>query len=190
MEDSGLDEYSVNEKNKKKKWLVILLIIVLCAAVICTTIFCVLKVKYAFNLDKKYFKLSDSSSIIFYDKNKYMLSYEIMSNNVIMLGEYNMSMDNSISKDILNKYNEYILEFGKDDYRLGYLELNNKELYINGEKEDAGSIDTNYLLMLYYNDGNMEFKGYNVTTGIKIKFKEQKGQFKQVYNSNISYLEQ
>lgn len=192
MEDSNFNSYSIenneNKKDKIKKWLFPIIIICSFIAVFFITLFIVYKVKYAFNIDKKDFELSDSSNIIFYDKNKYMLSYEIMSNNIVMLGEYNMLIDSDIPGDITQKYENYTSLFNEEKYRTGYLELNNKELYINGEKEETGDINTDYILMLYYDDGKMEFKGYNVNTGIKIKFEEQKGKYDEIYNQNSKYL--
>ena len=63
-----------------------------------------------------------------------------------------------------------------------FLELQNEELYINNEKSENGYINMYYILMLYDENGKTQLLGYNVETGIKVKFEKQEKQFNKYYN--------
>jgi len=87
--------------------------------------------------------------------------------------------DKDIDENIKVEYNSYIQEFRKEDYVLSFLELQNEELYIDDTKIENGQINTHYILMAYFEEGKLEFLGYNIDNGIKIKFEKQEGKFKE-----------
>lgn len=136
------------------------------------------------NIEKQVFKLSDNSTLIFQKENQYMLSYKMGNQDIKMSGKYKMTFDEEINPNIKSQYKFYIEEFKKEEYVLGFLELQNDELYINDTKNADGYINTYYILMVYYEEDKMVFLGYNVDTGTKIKFEQQVGEYEKYIESN------
>lgn len=137
------------------------------------------------NIEKQVFKLSDNSTLIFKNNNQYVLSYQMGNQDIKMCGKYKITFDDEINKNVIAQYEYYINDFKREEYVLGFLELQNDELYINDIKNDQGYINTYYILMAYYEDNKIIFMGYNVDTGTKIKFEQQVGEYNKYIESNI-----
>ena len=134
------------------------------------------------DLSQEVFLLSDKSTLLFVDNENYILNYNYKDKDITMFGKYRVSYDDDINENIKYSYKTYIEEFKKKDYNLSFLELQNEELYINNEKSENGYINMYYILMLYDEDGKAQLLGYNVDTGIKVKFEKQEKQFNKYYN--------
>ena len=134
------------------------------------------------DLSQEVFLLSDKSTLLFVDDENYILNYNYKDKDITMYGKYRVSYDEDINENVKYSYKTYIEEFKKKDYNLTFLELQNEELYINNEKSENGYINMYYILMLYDEDGKAQLLGYNVDTGIKVKFEKQEKQFNKYYN--------
>ena len=134
------------------------------------------------DLSQEVFLLSDKSTLLFVDNENYILNYNYKDKDITMYGKYRVSYDEDINENVKYSYKTYIEEFKKKDYNLSFLELQNEELYINNEKSENGYINMYYILMLYDEDGKAQLLGYNVDTGIKVKFEKQEKQFNKYYN--------
>ena len=134
------------------------------------------------DLSQEVFLLSDKSTLLFVDDENYILNYNYKDKDITMYGKYRVSYDDDINENVKYSYKTYIEEFKKKDYNLSFLELQNEELYINNEKSENGYINMYYILMLYDEDGKAQLLGYNVDTGIKVKFEKQEKQFNKYYN--------
>ncbi len=134
------------------------------------------------DLSQEVFLLSDKSTLLFVDDENYILNYNYKDKDITMYGKYRVSYDEDINENVKYSYKTYIEEFKRKDYNLSFLELQNEELYINNEKSENGYINMYYILMLYDEDGKAQLLGYNVDTGIKVKFEKQEKQFNKYYN--------
>ena len=134
------------------------------------------------DLSQEVFLLSDKSTLLFVDDENYILNYNYKDKDITMYGKYRVSYDDDINENVKYSYKTYIEEFKKKDYNLSFLELQNEELYINNEKSENGYINMYYILMLYDENGKTQLLGYNVETGIKVKFEKQEKQFNKYYN--------
>ena len=134
------------------------------------------------DLSQEVFLLSDKSTLLFVDDENYILNYNYKDKDITMYGKYRVSYDEDINENVKYSYKTYIEEFKKKDYNLTFLELQNEELYINNEKSENGYINMYYILMLYDENGKTQLLGYNVETGIKVKFEKQEKQFNKYYN--------
>lgn len=134
------------------------------------------------DLSQEVFLLSDKSTLLFVDDENYIINYNQKDKKITMYGKYRVSYDEDIDENIKNLYKAYIDEFKKKDYNLSFLEMQNEELYINNEKTENGYINMHYILMLYEEDGKTQLIGYNIDTGIKVKFEKQNKQFNKYYN--------
>lgn len=134
------------------------------------------------DLSQEVFLLSDKSTLLFVDNENYILNYNYKDKDITMYGKYRVSYDEDINENVKYSYKTYIEEFKKKDYNLTFLELQNEELYINNEKSENGYINMYYILMLYDENGKTQLLGYNVETGIKVKFEKQEKQFNKYYN--------
>ena len=134
------------------------------------------------DLSQEVFLLSDKSTLLFVDNENYILNYNYKDKDITMFGKYRVSYDDDINENVKYSYKTYIEEFKKKDYNLSFLELQNEELYINNEKSENGYINMYYILMLYDENGKTQLLGYNVETGIKVKFEKQEKQFNKYYN--------
>lgn len=190
MEDNNLESSSPNnsvnhtntkenEKAKDKKIIISIILVTLILGVILCIAYNLFFKKDKFNLKEEVFTLSDKSTLLFLDNENYVLSYNIMNQNMKMKGKYKVTYDKDIDENIKVEYNSYIQEFRKEDYVLSFLELQNEELYIDDTKIENGQINTHYILMAYFEEGKLEFLGYNIDNGIKIKFEKQEGKFKE-----------
>lgn len=166
-----------NEKNKKI-FISIILVILILSVILCIAYNLFFK-KDKFAVSKEAFILSDKSTLLFLDNENYILSYKIMNQDIKMKGKYKITYDENISEDIKLEYQSYIQEFRKEDYVLSFLELQNEELYVDNNMIENGYINTHYILMAYFEEGKLEFLGYNIDNGIKIKFEKQEGKFKE-----------
>lgn len=190
MEDNNLESSSPNnsvnhtntkenEKAKNKKIIISIILVTLILGVILCIAYNLFFKKDKFNLKEEVFTLSDKSTLLFLDNENYVLSYNIMNQNMKMKGKYKVTYDKDIDENIKVEYNSYIQEFRKEDYVLSFLELQNEELYIDDTKIENGQINTHYILMAYFEEGKLEFLGYNIDNGIKIKFEKQEVKFKE-----------
>lgn len=170
-----------NEKEKKKKIIISIILVILILGIILYIAYNLFLKKDKFNLKEEVFTLSDKSTLLFLDNENYILNYDIMNQNMKMKGKYKITYDKDIDENIKSEYNSYIQEFRKEDYVLSYLELQNEELYVDDSKIENGQINTHYILMAYFEDGKLEFLGYNIDNGIKIKFEKQEGKFKEYF---------
>ena len=134
------------------------------------------------DLSQEVFLLSDKSTLLFVDDENYILKYNYKDEDITMYGKYRVTYDEDINENVKYSYKTYIEEFRKKDYNLSFLELQNEELYINNEKSENGYINMYYILMLYEEDGKAQLLGYNVDTGIKVKFEKQDKQFNKYYD--------
>lgn len=189
--DTSINHTSVVNEYKIKRRLSIFSIIVI-VILACVGIFFLSKIlikKSDLNLSKEVFLLSDNSTLIFLDDDDYILKYSFRNETIDMKGKYKISYDNAINENVRFEYKTYIDEFKKDDYTLGFLELQNDVLYVNGRKSENGYINMYYIMMVYYEDKNLNFLGYNVDTGVRIKFEKQKGKFSEYYDRNKDMID-
>ena len=119
------------------------------------------------DLSQEVFLLSDKSTLLFVDNENYILKYNYKDEDITMYGKYRVTYDEDINENVKYSYKTYIEEFRKKDYNLSFLELQNEELYINNEKSE---------------NGKAQLLGYNVDTGIKVKFEKQDNQFNKYYD--------
>lgn len=137
------------------------------------------------NFSQEVFALSDKSTLLFIDDENYALNYNAKDKDITMYGKYKITYDEDINENVKYTYQKYIEDFKKSDYSLGFLELQNEELYINNEKSENGYINIYYILMLYEENGTTQLSGYNVDTGVKIKFERLKNEFNKYYNDIV-----
>jgi hypothetical protein len=187
MEDKSVPDNLDNPKTETKrssKRLSIFSIAIITIVVI-LSIIGLLKVvikKDKKDLSQEVFLLSDKSTLLFVDDDNYILKYNYKDEDITMYGKYRVTYDEDINENVKYSYKTYIEEFRKKDYNLSFLELQNEELYINNEKSENGYINMYYILMLYEEDGKAQLLGYNVDTGIKVKFEKQDNQFNKYYD--------
>lgn len=190
MVDNEKEEYSPNisnnhtnniQKSRRKSIITIILILIILALLAIATMKLFFK-KDKFYLSQEVFLLSDNSTLLFIDEENYILSYDILDQTIDMKGKYRLTYNKSLDPNIEYEYSTYIQEFKEKNYTLGFLELQNQELYINDVKSSNGYVNTYYILMMYYDENNnLVLSGYNVDTGIRVGFKEQKGKFYEYY---------
>lgn len=179
----GLDNPKTNLKRSSKRLSIFSIAII--TIVVILSIIGLLKVvikKDKKDLSQEVFLLSDKSTLLFVDDENYILKYNYKDEDITMYGKYRVTYDEDINENVKYSYKTYIEEFRKKDYNLSFLELQNEELYINNEKSENGYINMYYILMLYEEDGKAQLLGYNVDTGIKVKFEKQEKQFNKYYD--------
>ncbi len=177
--DISVNHTNTKENEKAKKILISIILVILILSVILCIAYNLFIKKDKFNLKEEVFILSDKSTLLFLDDENYILSYKIMNQNMKMKGKYKITYDDDIDEEVKREYQSYIQEFRKEDYILSFLELQNEELYVDDTKIENGHINTHYILMAYFEEGKLEFLGYNIDNGIKIKFEKQEGKFKE-----------
>lgn len=134
----------------------------------------------SYNIEKQAFLLSDNSKLMFVDEENYILTYKIMSQELIMKGKYKISFDDKINENIVYEYKDFIndLKSRNENSKVVFLELLNEDLYVNETKAVNGSRNIYYLLTTSFEEkNNLVLSGYNIDNGTKIKFTEQKGEF-------------
>lgn len=179
----NLDNPKTNLKRSSKRLSIFSIAII--TIVVILSIIGLLKVvikKDKKDLSQEVFLLSDKSTLLFVDDENYILKYNYKDEDITMYGKYRVTYDEDINENVKYSYKTYIEEFRKKDYNLSFLELQNEELYINNEKSENGYINMYYILMLYEEDGKAQLLGYNVDTGIKVKFEKQDNQFNKYYD--------
>lgn len=179
----NLDNPKTNLKRSSKRLSIFSIAII--TIVVILSIIGLLKVvikKDKKDLSQEVFLLSDKSTLLFVDNENYILKYNYKDEDITMYGKYRVTYDEDINENVKYSYKTYIEEFRKKDYNLSFLELQNEELYINNEKSENGYINMYYILMLYEEDGKAQLLGYNVDTGIKVKFEKQDNQFNKYYD--------
>lgn len=179
----NLDNPKTNLKRSSKRLSIFSIAII--TIVVILSIIGLLKVvikKDKKDLSQEVFLLSDKSTLLFVDDENYILKYNYKDEDITMYGKYRVTYDEDINENVKYSYKTYIEEFRKKDYNLSFLELQNEELYINNEKSENGYINMYYILMLYEEDGKAQLLGYNVDTGIKVKFEKQDKQFNKYYD--------
>ncbi len=179
----NLDNPKTNLKRSSKRLSIFSIAII--TIVVILSIIGLLKVvikKDKKDLSQEVFLLSDKSTLLFVDNENYILKYNYKDEDITMYGKYRVTYDEDINENVKYSYKTYIEEFRKKDYNLSFLELQNEELYINNEKSENGYINMYYILMLYEEDGKAQLLGYNVDTGIKVKFEKQEKQFNKYYD--------
>ena len=179
----NLDNPKTNLKRSSKRLSIFSIAII--TIVVILSIIGLLKVvikKDKKDLSQEVFLLSDKSTLLFVDNENYILKYNYKDEDITMYGKYRVTYDEDINENVKYSYKTYIEEFRKKDYNLSFLELQNEELYINNEKSENGYINMYYILMLYEEDGKAQLLGYNVDTGIKVKFEKQDKQFNKYYD--------
>ncbi len=179
----NLDSPKTNLKRSSKRLSIFSIAII--TIVVILSIIGLLKVvikKDKKDLSQEVFLLSDKSTLLFVDDDNYILKYNYKDEDITMYGKYRVTYDEDINENVKYSYKTYIEEFRKKDYNLSFLELQNEELYINNEKSENGYINMYYILMLYEEDGKAQLLGYNVDTGIKVKFEKQDNQFNKYYD--------
>lgn len=184
ISDNHTNEKVEDSNIKPKRMSVISMAIIILFLVSVFFVFNFIVSRNNLNIEKQVFKLSDNSTLIFEKDNQYILCYKMGNQDIKMSGKYKMTFGEEINENVVSQYKFYIDEFKKEEYTLGFLELQNDELYINDVKNDDGYINTYYILMVYYEDNNLMFLGYNVDTGTKIKFTQQVGEYEKYIESN------
>ncbi len=176
MEDEGKlksPDISVNHTRKRRISLIsIILIAIIGIALVATIIVFFINNSNDLRLKGKKFILSDNSILYFIDENTYSLSYKIMSQEVVMNGKYKISYEDNINENVIYEYESYIDRLDREKYVLGFLELLNEEIFVNGEKIEKGYVNTYYIMTILKENDCLVFNGYNVDTGIKVKFEE------------------
>ena len=183
ISDNHTNEEVEDSNIKPKRMSVISMTIIILFLVSVFFVFNFIVSRNNLNIEKQVFKLSDNSTLIFGDDNQYILSYLMGNYDIKMSGKYKITFDDEINENVKSQYKFYINEF-KEEYVLGFLELQNDTLYINEEKNEDGYINTYYILMVYYEEDKLVFLGYNVDTGTKIKFTQQIGEYEKYIESN------
>lgn len=183
ISDNHTNEEVEDSNIKPKRMSVISMTIIILFLVSVFFVFNFIVSRNNLNIEKQVFKLSDNSTLIFGDDNQYILTYLMGNYDIKMSGKYKITFDDEINENVKSQYKFYINEF-KEEYVLGFLELQNDTLYINEEKNEDGYINTYYILMVYYEEDKLVFLGYNVDTGTKIKFTQQIGEYEKYIESN------
>ena len=183
ISDNHTNEEVEDSNIKPKRMSVISMTIIILFLVSVFFVFNFIVSRNNLNIEKQVFKLSDNSTLIFGDDNQYILTYLMGNYDIKMSGKYKITFDDEINENVKSQYKFYINEF-KEEYVLGFLELQNDTLYINEEKNEDGYINTYYILMAYYEEDKLVFLGYNVDTGTKIKFTQQIGEYEKYIESN------
>lgn len=180
ISDNHTNEEVEDSNIKPKRMSIISITIIILFLVSVFFVFNFIVSRNNLNIEKQVFKLSDNSTLIFQKDNQYILSYQMGNQDIKMSGKYRITFGEEINENVISQYKYYINEFKKEEYVLGFLELQNDELYINDTKNDDGYINTYYILMAYYEDEKIIFLGYNVDTGTKIKFTQQVGEYESI----------
>lgn len=183
MEDKDcVPDVSKSSLNKVNRISVIsIILIAVISIIIILSIAKILTHKDKLDISKQVFMLSDKSMIYFVDDTNYILSYNLKNKNIKMNGKYKITYDNEINENIKYEYKTYINSFKKEKYNLGFLELQNEELYIDNQKSENGYINTYYILMAYEEKGKLKFTGYNVDTGVKVLFEKVDEKLNNLY---------
>ncbi len=179
----------MEEKSKKSHSIFSIILLVLIFLIVLGLILgFILNNINTFNVKEKAFTLSDNSTLLFLKDDTYILSYKVLNEEVIMKGNYKITYGDDINENVEYEYGDYIEKTSKDNYTLGFIELQNEELYINGQKAELGYVNTYYIVRAHFEDKILMFNGYNIDTGVKVKFEEQRGKFKEYYNKITSAL--
>ncbi len=165
MEDENLN-INVKTNNKSYGKIAILAIVV----VVFLLLFRLLFSQDKFDLKGKKFSLSDNSVLSFEEKDQYILNNKIMDNDFVMKGKYTFKYADKVDENIKNQYQNYISKLDTKKYTLGFLELENDEIYIGESKNEAEYISTYYIVVAYYENDVLILDGYNVDTGIRVRF--------------------
>lgn len=184
ISDNHTNEEVEDSNIKPKRMSIISITIIILFLVSVFFVFNFIVSRNNLNIEKQVFKLSDNSTLIFQKDNQYILSYQMGNQDIKMSGKYRITFGEEINENVISQYKYYINEFKKEEYVLGFLELQNDELYINDTKNDDGYINTYYILMAYYEEEKIIFLGYNVDTGTKIKFTQQVGEYEKYIESS------
>ena len=156
----------------------VILLVSIFVIVLCIILNLLLNNLNTYDVKGKAFTLSDDTMLLFLEDDTYILSYKVLNEEVLMKGKYKVTFGDDINENVKYEYGTYMDKLSKDNYVLGFIELQNEDLYINGEKAEIGYINTYYIVRSYFDeDNNLIFNGYDVDTGVKVKLKEQKGEF-------------
>ena len=179
--DNSNNHTSIVQKKKRKSIITIFIIFIILILAVLIILKLVIK-KDDLDLSKEAFLLSDNSTLLFVDEENYILSYNILDQSIDMKGKYILTYGEDWIPNIEFEYSSYIQDFKREDYILGFLELQNQELYINNIKSENGYVNTYYIVMIYFDEeGNLALSGYNIDTGIRVDFEKQEGKFKELY---------
>lgn len=188
--DIPVDRTKMEEKMKRHHSIFSIILLILIFLIVLSLILgFILNNINTLNVKEKVFALSDNSTLLFLKDDTYILSYKVLNEEVIMKGNYKITYGDDINENIKYEYGDYIEKTSKDNYTLAFIELQNEELYINGKKAELGYVNTYYIVRAHFEDKSLMFNGYNIDTGIKVKFEEQRGKFKEYYNKIKSALE-
>ncbi len=179
--DNSNNHTSITKKKRRKSLITILIIFLILILIIFIVLKLVIR-KDDLDLSQEAFLLSDNSTLLFVNEEDYILSYDILDQKIEMKGKYKLNYGENLNPNIEYEYSNYIQDFKEEDYILGFLELQNQELYINNIKSENGYVNTYYILMMYFDDkDNLILSGYNIDTGIRVEFEKQEGKFKEIY---------
>lgn len=171
--DNSNNHTSIVQKKKRKSIITIFIIFIILILAVLIILKLVIK-KDDLDLSKEAFLLSDNSTLLFVDEENYILSYNILDQSIDMKGKYILTYGENLNPNIEFEYSSYIQDFKREDYILGFLELQNQELYINNIKSENGYVNTYYIVMIYFDEeGNLALSGYNIDTGIRVDFEKQ-----------------
>ena len=179
------DNHTKAEKQEKQYVSIfsIILLVAIFVIVLCIILNLLFNNLNNYDVKGKAFTLSDNTTLLFLEDDTYILSYKVLNEEVLMKGKYKVTFGDDINENVKYEYGTYMDKLSKDNYVLGFIELQNEDLYINGEKAEIGYINTYYIVRSYFDeDNNLIFNGYDVDTGVKVKFKEQKGEFDNYLN--------
>lgn len=186
MEDKEcVPDVSKSSKNTNRFSIITIAIIVLMVSFSILGLIKVFHKKDKLDLTNEVFLLSDKSTLYFVDDTNYMLSYNLKNKDIKMSGKYKISYDDDINDNIKYEYKTYINSFKKEKYNLGFLELQNEELYIDSKKSENGYINTYYILMAYEENGVLKFTGYNIDTGVKVLFERVDSKISDIYREEM-----
>lgn len=186
QESPDIPDNHTKSENGEKQYVSIfsvILLVLIFVIVLCVLLGVVFGNIQTFDVKGKVFSLSDDSTLLFLeDGQNYILSYKVLNQEVIMRGKYKITFGDDINENVKYEYGTYMDKLSKEDYVLGFIELQNEDLYINGEKAELGYINTYYIVRSYFEDDKIMFSGYNVDTGVKVKFEELKDKFDNYYD--------
>lgn len=186
QESPDIPDNHTKSENGEKQYVSIfsvILLVLIFVIVLCVLLGVVFGNIQTFDVKGKVFSLSDNSTLLFLeDGQNYILSYKVLNQEVIMRGKYKITFGDDINENVKYEYGTYMDKLSKEDYVLGFIELQNEDLYINGEKAELGYINTYYIVRSYFEDDKIMFSGYNVDTGVKVKFEEIKDKFDNYYD--------